>query len=186
MKRWGRIALYALAAAALLVVAALVVLQTRWFRDRLRDRIVWEIETATGGRVELAAFDFRWRGLEGEARGLVLHGTEGPGEAPLFRARSVRVGLKLVSVFERKVDIQSLTLEAPEINVIVYPDGRTNLPTPKAARKPLKNPVEVILDLAVRRFNVVNGTFRAGIHSLPLDADGREPRKIRRKAQRGV
>ena len=174
MKRWGRIALYALAAAALLVVAAVLFLQTRWFRDRLRDRIVWEIETATGGRVELAAFDFRWRGLEGEARGLVLHGTEGPGEAPLFRARSVRAGLKLVSVFERKVDIQSLTLEAPEINVIVYPDGRTNLPTPKAARQPLKNPIEVILDLAVRRFNVVNGTFRAGIHSLPLDARGED------------
>lgn len=173
MRRLVKIALWCLAGLAVLLLAALLVLQSRWFHDRVRGRILAELGDATGGRVELADFDLRWRGLAAELRGLVIHGTEGPGEAPLFRARSVRVGLKVVSIFKRETDIQSLAVEAPEINLIVYPDGRTNLPAPRL-RRAQRDAVAVILDLAVKRFTVTGGVVHTGVRAIPLEAEGED------------
>lgn len=175
MKRWLKLGLWCLGALAALLVAALIVVQTGWFREKVRQRIVAEIENATGGRVELAAFDFQWRRLSAEVRGLVIHGTEGPGEQPLFRARSIAVGLKVVSVFQRRIDIQSLVVDTPEAHLIVYPDGSTNLPAPKL-RRPRRDPIETILDLAVKRFSIVNGAVRAGLRKVPLSVAGEDLR----------
>ena len=53
-----------MAVLAILVVAtaftALLVVRSGWFRERVRERIVREIETATGGRAELGDFSFDW------------------------------------------------------------------------------------------------------------------------------
>ena len=43
-------------------VAFLVILQSNWFRNEVRKRIVAQVETATGGKVEIAGFDYRSRG----------------------------------------------------------------------------------------------------------------------------
>ncbi len=171
MKRWMKLSLAGVAVLAALALTALLVLQSRWLRDRVRERIVAELEAATGGRVELPSFDFDWRRLTAEVRGLVIHGTEGPAEAPLFRARRVQVGLKVLSVVRRSVDLQSLEVDTPEAHLIVYPDGRTNLPSPKL-RGPRKDPVETILDLAVKRFRVVNGAARGDLRNLPAEVEG--------------
>lgn len=171
MKRWVKLSLAGLAVLAALALAALLVLQSRWLRDRIRERIVAELETATGGRVELASFDFDWRKLTAEVLGLVIHGTEGAAEPPLFRARRIKVGFKVLSVVRRSVDLQSLEVDTPETHLIVYPDGRTNLPSPKL-RRPRRDPVEAILDLAVKRFRVVNGAARGDLRNLPAELEG--------------
>lgn len=175
MKRWLRIGMFCLAGLAGLVLAALAVLQSGWFRDRVRERIVAELEKATGGRVELAAFDFSLRRLEAEVKGLVIHGTEGPGEAPLFKARAIRVGVKVLSVVRPKADLQSLEVDTPEANLICYPDGRTNLPAPKV-RRARRDPLELILNLAVKRFRLVNGAVRAGWRRIPAEIEGEDLR----------
>ena len=72
--------------------------------------IIGTVETATGGRVEVASFRFDWKQLRAEVRGFVLHGTETADKPPLFRAESVVVDLKLVSILRQDVDIQSLTV----------------------------------------------------------------------------
>ena len=51
----------AIALGMALAITALILVQTQWFRDRIRERIVYELENATGGRVELGGFDFDWR-----------------------------------------------------------------------------------------------------------------------------
>ena len=60
-----------------------------------------------------------------------MHGTEPPDKPPLFRASTVAVGLKIVSLLKRDVDIQYLDVAEPRVYLIVYPDGRTNVPQPK-------------------------------------------------------
>ncbi len=90
----------------LLAVAGLIAVQTSWFRGKVRGRIVYEIEKSTGGRVELGAFDFNWHTLTAQVRNLVIHGTEESGEAPLLRVDSVEVGLKVLSILEKKVDLR--------------------------------------------------------------------------------
>ena len=46
---------------ALLVLAAgagLLVLRTPWFKEQFRRRVVWELEKATGGRVDISRIRF--------------------------------------------------------------------------------------------------------------------------------
>ena len=80
MRRIARYAMYGLAGLAIVAIlagsAGLLLVQTAWFHEKVRERIVYEIEKATGGRVELQRFAFDWHTLIAEVRGLVLHGTQ--------------------------------------------------------------------------------------------------------------
>jgi len=180
MKRARRIVLWTLGAAAALAVlalaAALAIARSDWFRQQVRQRIVRELETATGGSVELAGFRFDRGALEARADGLVIRGKEGPDQPPLLRAASIRVGLKIASVIRRAVDVRSLTVTRPQIHLIVYPDGSTNLPAPKAPRPRRKGVVEQLLDLAVDRFRLEDGLLLFGEQRLRLEARGEDLR----------
>ena len=63
MSRKVKIPLYLLAGLAGMLVAlalvAIVIAQTAWFRGRLRERMIAELEDATGGRVEIGALDLQ-------------------------------------------------------------------------------------------------------------------------------
>src|ERR1700724_2111746 len=126
-------AVIALAVVALVMFAAAVlVLKSEWFKNKVRERIVAEVEKATGGRVEIGAFNYNWDTSTADLGAFVLHGTERAGDPPLLRAARIRVGLKIISFLGRRADIASLAIEKPEIHVVVTANGTTNLPTPKA------------------------------------------------------
>ena len=61
------------------------------FENYIRGRIVHEVETAFGGRVEIASFHWDLLHLEAEAGGVVIHGREAPDEAPYAQIKNVRV-----------------------------------------------------------------------------------------------
>src|SRR5208283_4609410 len=176
MKRVFKVALYTLAAVAasavVCAVAALIVIQTAWFHEKVRLRMVREIEDSTGGRVELGSFDFDWHTITVTVRNLVIHGTEKPEEAPFARADLIRLRLKVISALEKRIDLESVLVERPRVNVIVYADGHTNVPQPKAARKPRRDAIESVLDLDIKRFNLVDGVIQAGLRRVPLDIRG--------------
>ncbi len=166
----GALALFVLAGG----IAAVRVLQSRWFYEQVRQRVVSTVETATGGRVEVGSFQFDWKRLRAEIRSFVIHGTEGPDKPPLFRASSVAVGLKIVSMWKRAVDIQYLEVAGPHVYLVVYPDGHTNVPEPKVKRTRTRNAVETILDLAIGRFDLRDGLFEVEDRgSRPFAAHGR-------------
>src|SRR5689334_14088115 len=87
--------------------------RSRWFSEKIRAGIVSAAETATGGRVELGGFRLDWRKLRVEILSFTLHGNEPDGKPPLFRASSVAVGLKIVSVLKRDVNVQYLDVVDP-------------------------------------------------------------------------
>jgi len=171
------IALGCLAGLALAAVLSVVlVLRSDWFGEKVRARIVAELETATGGRAEIGAFRFDWKQMRAEVDGLVLHGSEPKDGPPLFRADAIVVGIKVISVLERSVDLQYLDVRRPQVYAILYPDGHTNVPAPKL-RRPGKGTLESILDLAIRRFSLQDGSFElAGQGKTPFDAQGRNLR----------
>jgi translocation and assembly module TamB len=175
MRRGTKIALWAVATfaglVAIAVLALLLILPSRWFHDHVRDRIVAEVERATGGETEIGSFDFDWRKLTARIGPLTLHGTEPAGEAPLLHADSVTVGLKLVSVLRRDIDIASLHVERPEINLLIDAQGHTNIPNPRVKTN-VTDPVQAILDLAVKDFAVDGGTLRYADRRVPLDVRG--------------
>lgn len=155
-----------------LLITAVFIARSDWFRAEVRRRIVAEAEKVTGGRVDIGAFDFDWHTFKARVNDLVIHGTEPAGSPPLLRARSVTVVLKLVSVLERTVDLQSVDVEQPQSHLIIYPDGSTNVPQPKVSRTSNKTPVETILDLAIGRFTVQNGTVDVNSQRNPWAASG--------------
>ncbi len=176
MSRRSRLALITgagiLVLSALAVVAGLLVVRSSWFPEYVRQRVVAEAERATGGRVEIGSFAFDLRTLTGQLNDFVIHGTEPPDSPPLLRVGSIRARLKIISVLERAVDVQSLDAERPEANLIVNRDGTTNVPQPKAPRASNKNPVETILDLAIGRFSLRDGTFQVNSARMPWSAAG--------------
>ena len=164
-----------LGVAGLLLIAlfaAVAVLQTDWFKDKVRARIVSEAETATGGRVEIGRFDYNWHSLTAEVAPFVIHGKEPPQAAPFFRADRIRVGLRIISLLEKQVDLVSLTVEKPQVSITVNPDGSTNVPAPKGSRASNKNFAEQLLDLKVRHFELHDGFADYNSQRIPLDVQG--------------
>ena len=176
MSRRGKWLTWILAGVAAVLVFATTVaitLQSRWFYNRVRGAIVTTVETATGGRVEIGSFRFDWYRLRAEVRAFTLHGTEPAGKPPLLRAESVAVGLKIVSLLKRQVDIAYLDVTAPQVYLIVGPDGRTNVPEPKVPKKGGKPAVQTILDLAIGRFSLDRGQFESASGGrTPFSASG--------------
>jgi translocation and assembly module TamB len=128
------------AAAAILLAITLVVLyfaaSSAGFENFVRRRMAHELETATGGRVEIASFHWRLLSLEAEAGGLVIHGLEAPGEAPYAQVERVRVRFSVLGFLSPRIQLRYLDIVKPQLHLIVYPDGSTNQPQP---RKPISS-----------------------------------------------
>lgn len=143
----------------LLVVASLFVLQSSWFAGYVRGKIISVTQESTGGKVELGSFQFDWSHLTVRIRNFVLHGTEPAGSAPLARAALLEVRLKLLSGLKKAVDLQYVGMETPQVNLIVFPDGKTNIPEPKIKKQSSSETsgLETVVNLAVGRFKIENG-----------------------------
>src|ERR1017187_1094796 len=126
-------------------VTAILVVRSAWFAGKVRQFIVGTVEKATGGRAEVASLRFDWKHMRAEVDDFVLHGKEPADKPPLFRAGSVVVGLKLVSILRRDVDIQSLTVSDPRVYLIVGADGQVHFPEPKVRPTGKNSTVEDIL-----------------------------------------
>jgi translocation and assembly module TamB len=150
----------------LLLIAAVttvLVVQSDWFYNKVRLKLITVVENATGGRVEIGRFHFDWRHLRAEVWDFVVHGTEPAGKPPLLRVPHAVVDLKLISISRRDVDIQALEVTAPQIYLIIGPDGRTNVPEPKV--KSNKSTVQGLLDAAIGRLAVERGLLEVEAHT---------------------
>src|SRR4051794_3746848 len=112
MTRRRRIALWVAGSLGVVIVVivtiAIIVAQSQWFANYVRDKIIAVTEESTGGKVDLASFEFDWTHLRATLRDFVIHGTEPAGSAPLLRAKSVTVELKLLASLKQYIDIRTL------------------------------------------------------------------------------
>ena len=106
-----------------LLVATILILQSGWFANYVRNKIISVTEESTGGKVELGSFQFDWSHLTVRIRNFVLHGTEPAGSNPLAQVALLEVHLKLLSALKNVVDVQYVGIETPRVNLIVFPDG---------------------------------------------------------------
>jgi autotransporter translocation and assembly factor TamB len=164
----------AVGAAVALVLAVFIVVQTPWFQNRVRRQIVSSVENATGGQAEVGGFAFHWQNLRATIHNFTIHGNEAAGAPPLFHAKTIELGLNLESPFRGMAHIAWMTVDTPEVRLIVYPDGRTNLPAPKT--KSTTNPLETIVNLAVGRFEVRKGLVTVADKKIAFGATGEDLR----------
>jgi translocation and assembly module TamB len=154
--------------AAVCFLAGVLVLRSGWFQEKIRARIIAEIEHATGTRVDMGAFRFDEEHMTATVSPLVVHGTEPAGEAPLFQAESVTLGLRIISIVDKKVDLALMRIERPAVRIVFYPDGSNNVPPPRD-----KIPwTQDLLNLAVRHYEVIDGVVDYDHRVIPVNLRG--------------
>jgi len=156
------------------VVGLAVYLTSDSFRDAVRSRVVAELERMTGGKVEIQSFTWNLSQLHFEARGLTIHGLEGPGEEPYVRADRVSLRLKIISLVSRQVALRELVIDHLALHLIVNPDGSTNQPRPGSSAPGEGLSTERLVDLAVSRVQVNDGTLLLNQERIPFEIAGGE------------
>lgn len=78
------------------------------FESFIRKQLIASLESATGGRVEIASFHWHPFQLEADADGVVIHGLEDPGEAPYAQADALRVRLSLMILWSPRILLRDL------------------------------------------------------------------------------
>ena len=152
----------------LVVVAAIIVARTAWFRDFAKEEIIAAVEEGDrreGGEIGSLALDPL--ALHAVITGLVIHGSEPAGAAPFVRVPRVEIYVRLFT--GRLVDIVYLALHQPQANIIVFPDGTNNVPTPKTKSTSNKIGLETVVDLAIRRADLIQGLATYNSRPQPFD-----------------
>src|SRR5581483_385275 len=171
MRRPAKITLQVSAGIAILTAAAMLagvlVFRSGWFHERVRQRFIYEIESATNTHVDFGNFTFDWTHLTASAGPVVLHGRESASDPPLLAIRSVSLGLRIISMLERKFDLASLRIDQPVAHVFFFPDGSTNIPP----RRP-SDWVQNLFDVSIGRYEITNGLIDYDDRQIPLNLHG--------------
>src|SRR6266403_3830444 len=129
--RWLRHVAWVLGAKIFLIVTGLLIFFGSGAGNPLLSRLlVSRLEQMTGGKVELRALSIQWLAMRATIKGLVIHGREPAGTEPLFTAEEVRAGLRIDSIWARRVSVNELRVQKPHVHVRVDKNGTTNVPTP--------------------------------------------------------
>jgi translocation and assembly module TamB len=173
--------------ACLIVLAVAVFAVFVWysrtddFNRRVGKEVVNVLEDATGGRVELGRISFDLLHLAVEADGLIIHGLEGPGEAPYIAVDKVLLRVEIFDFFTRiagselasHVRLNYLSVEHPQIHLIVDKDGKTNQPVPKHPSTSKASVTDTLLDLKAQEVMLSNGVALLNNRAIPFDLAAR-------------
>jgi translocation and assembly module TamB len=141
---------------------------TQHFANNVRQRVITVLEDATGGRVEIKTVTWNLRHLAVEVDDLTIHGMEGRGELPYAHVDRLYARAKILSLVDAKLGLDFLEVDRPAIHIIIYPDGSTNQPIPKAKQNDNGQTIRTIFELKARRIEVNNGMALINQRSLPF------------------
>ncbi len=152
------------------------------FNRRVGKEVVKVLEDATGGRVELGKISFDLWHLAVEADGLVIHGLEGPGEAPYLAVDKVSLRVQIFDFFTHvagsgvssHVRLNYLGVEHPQFHLIVDKDGKTNQPVPKHPNTSKKPVIDTLLDLKADEVTISNGLALLNNRAIPFSLAARD------------
>jgi translocation and assembly module TamB len=173
MKILRRVAIAGAALVLVLAISAVLILRSAWFQNYVKQTIVSSVEESTGGRAEIGSLHFDWTHWGAVATDFVIHGTEPAGSAPLLHVARTQLNLRLFTSLHHWWDVTYLGVDRPQVSVIVLPDGRTNIPSPRR-RSTSSDPLETVVDLAIGRFELTNGLIAMGVEKQALNVRGND------------
>lgn len=169
-KRIRRLLWASLALAALLGVARLYRYASGGeLAEYIRQRIIAEVERASGGRAEVGRFTFTFPQLTVAVEDFTLHGKEPAGDPPLLRVKRVEADIRVLSFIRRVADLQSLKVTEPRVRILSDEKGNTNLPEPKIRRQNQKDFIDTLLQIEAKQLEVVRGIFELNDRRIPLE-----------------
>jgi translocation and assembly module TamB len=161
-----------------LIITGVILVQTSWFANFARQRLISTLEESTGGRVEIGALTVDLGHLTVRIRDCVLHGTEPRDADPLVRLRLLELRVKLLSAFSDILDVQFLGVQDPRVNVMVRADGTTNIPQPKPTPPSQTSGLETVVNLAVKEFRITDGYIRLMDQGANFSGQGQNLRAL--------
>ena len=152
-----------------LFVAGFFLLRSDRFHRYVIAKAEQTLSESTGGRVEIGSYTFQWRPLTITIHNLVVHGTEAASQRPLLSVDELDIGLKIVSLLHRKIDLKDIEVKHPVVDLVVNREGKANIPSPKTPTSNSK-PVNVF-DLGINHVVLANGEIFYLDRKMPLAAD---------------
>ncbi|MEX2264831.1 MAG: translocation/assembly module TamB domain-containing protein [Bryobacteraceae bacterium] len=165
---WTGLALLIAVASSLLAI--LIFVRTEWLEALAKARIVRGVEDATGGRAQTGNVTIDIFRLTTRIDNFVLRGSEPPGEPPLVKAKRVEMRLEFGALIRGDFRVPLLTVERPEINILVDEAGKSNIP--EAAVPAEGTVIESLVDTAIGRLTIRNGVLRYDSRQIPLTLRG--------------
>jgi AsmA protein len=144
-------------------IAALVLLALFLFRpgaSRLKSRIISSLSTALGRPVDLSSVHIRLLPRPGfDLENLVVYDDPAYGSEPMLRASEVTADLRLSSLLRGRLEVATLDLTEPSLNLAHHTGGGWNLESllERAARTPLA-PTGITKSEARSRFPYIEGS----------------------------
>ncbi len=148
------------------------------FQRRVGGQVRTVLEDSTGGKVDIGHIAINLWHLAIEVDDLVIHGTEGPGEAPYLSAQKILVHLKINTVISHTVGkgaqshigLNYLEVDQPHAHLIIYKDGNTNQPVPKKPSTSTEPVQDSLLDLQAKQVMLNDGLILVNDKAIPFDA----------------
>jgi translocation and assembly module TamB len=157
----------------LLITGVYLLMSSARFETMVRQRLIAELQQATGGRVEIAAFHWKLLQLQAEADGVVIHGREMQSEMPLAQVDRLRARVSLLGLWSPSVRLRELDIAHPVFHLVVYEDGSTNLPKPKRPANQSQRPIDTFFDLKAGHISLEQGYFEFESRASSFDAQNR-------------
>src|SRR5665213_1315013 len=163
-----------LAVALIAIIAALFFwVNSKQFEDTMRRRLAVQLQSATGGRVEIGSFHWHLFDLDAEANGVIIHGDEAPSDAPYAQVDHLHVRLSLLGFWSPRILLRDLEIVRPRFHLIIYPDGATNQPHPAKPKKQKQSAAETLFDLEAGRLEVEQGMLDIDNRATAFDFQDR-------------
>ncbi len=147
------------------------------FQRRVSKELVTTLEDSIGGRVEIGGVHFDFWHLAVEVDGLVVHGLEGPGEAPYLAADKILVRIKILSFLSHvsgsgvasHIGLNLLRVEQPQVHLIIDKQGKTNQPVPRKTTQSNEPVMDTLLDLKAQNVELVHGLAQVNDRAIPFN-----------------
>jgi translocation and assembly module TamB len=172
LRLWKIVAWLAGTLAALLVVAgiaATMVLHSARFHSYVLNLAQKKASETLGTQVLLQNFALNVSNLSLDVYGLTVHGADPYPNPPLLQVAHAEVGVRIVSVFEKKWYLDSFVVDRPVVKVFTDANGVSNIPTIKSSGSSSSN--TSLFDLGIRHAVLDQGVVYYNNRQSVLSAD---------------
>jgi translocation and assembly module TamB len=153
---------------AVVAFGAYIVVHTAAFNRFVLAKILQYADETTGGRATIGRISIHWMHLDVDFYEVSLDARQRKSDAPLFTADRLSVGLKLVSVVRRKIDLAEVSIDRPVLHLYVDARGNTNLPRPPSSARPTSTSV---FDIGIEHIAIDSGVIYYNDKRIPLSVD---------------
>jgi translocation and assembly module TamB len=170
----GRIVAVLLGGAAILVVAAILFLNTGYAHRYILRLTTERLQQATGARVQIGDLAFHRAHLGADFYGIQIYSDSSSKDEPLFSADRVSVDIGLHLFQPRKIEVNDVTLDRPVLRVTIDGRGASNLPRPAKTSVSSSNTSTNLFNMAIGHLRVNGGEIFYNDRRTPVTAEARD------------